>query len=161
MQPKLKFAQRIKLFGRNWFDVTCRDVMQFPGGELREPWNKGRTWKQTTVNSGRVSIIAMDGIFVKICFIYHSTWNDVGAENVSIDVAVKMCRQFWKNYIHYRNFYRTFVKSTFFSKLISFWKKWQKGSCTMYICHSEIIKLQFFKWNSIHFFFKWRNEWIV
>lgn len=44
--------------------------MQFPGGELREPWNKGRTWKQTTVNSGGEGFYHCDGIFLLKFFLY-------------------------------------------------------------------------------------------
>lgn len=156
MQPKLKFAQRIKLFGRNWFDVTCRDVMQFPGGELREPWNKGRTWKQTTVNSGGEGFYHCDGIFLLKFFLYivprktMSEWktsrSSCGKDVSAILEELYSLSKFFSNG-NWKS-YRTFVESTvsFFSKLVSFWKsdKREVVQCIFVIRETEIIKLQFF-----------------
>lgn len=156
MGPKLKFAQRIKLLGRNWFDVTCRDVMQFPSGELYEPWNKGQTWKQTTVNSGGEDFCHCDGPMV---FLLKLLSHNVRMENVRVcwhpvseelySLSKFLSNGNWMYGINY---------IVFFSKLISFWKR-DKGGCIIYICYSRNgNKLEFVKWN-IFFFIKMK-EWM-
>lgn len=55
--------------------------MQFPSGELYEPWNKGQTWKQTTVNSGGEDFCHCDGPMV---FLLKLLSHNVRMENVRV-----------------------------------------------------------------------------